>query len=74
MGRGKEAMEVCSSCGRRVPRSKFIEEKKRYGYSTELGTPEDVNLRLTQKVGYCISCAKHRRILEKLKKRRRRSY
>lgn len=73
MGRGSEPMETCSKCGRRVPRSKYIVDKKRYGYGTELGTADDVDLRLTANVGYCISCAKHGKILEKLKRRNTRS-
>lgn len=72
MSRGSEPLEVCSKCGRRIPRSKAIQDQKSYSLGTELGTSEDVDLRGRRTVMYCISCAKHGRVLEKLKKKNER--
>ncbi len=71
MGRGNEPTVTCDACGRKVPRSKAVEVIK--GQHFDLGDQKDVVIDLTaRKVYYCISCAKHRKIFEKLKRRRRR--
>ena len=71
MGRGKEPLVYCDACHRAVPRSKAVAWVK--GMAFDLGEQKDVVLDLTKKVVYyCISCAKHRKLFDKLKKRRRR--
>ncbi len=67
MGRGREPLVRCESCGRLIPRDKAVEYTK--GMSFDLGEQNDVVMDLTRrKVYYCISCAKHRKIFEKKKK------
>ena len=68
-GRGKDPLVTCSSCGRSTPRSKGVQDNRRVSYSTELRTNDDVKYSEMRKVYYCISCAKHRKIFEKKKKR-----
>ncbi len=68
-GRGRDPTVTCVSCGRTVPRSKAVQYVKRVRYSTELKNKDDVSYTDTVKVYYCISCAKHRGIFEKKKKR-----
>ena len=68
MGRGRERLVKCDACGRLVPRDKAVEYIKGIGF--DLGEQEDVVLDVGfKKVYYCISCAKHRKIFEKKKKR-----
>jgi len=68
MGRGKEPLVRCDSCGRRVPRDKSVEFIK--GMSFDTGDQKDVIIDLTtRKVYYCISCGKHRKIFQKKKER-----
>lgn len=68
-GRGRDTSVTCSACGRTVPRSKAVQDNRRVRYSTELRTGNDITYMDTRKVYYCISCAKHRKIFEKKKKR-----
>ncbi len=66
--RGKEQSVTCDSCGRSVPRSKAVAFQKAISFGTELRNPEnDVRFFERRKVYYCISCAKHRGIFERLK-------
>ncbi len=68
MARGREPLVRCDACGRRIPRDKAVEYYK--GLSFDIGEQKDVVLDLTaRKVYYCISCAKHRKIFEKKKRR-----
>lgn len=66
--RGRERLECCISCGRSVPRTKAIEWNQRARFSSDMRTADDVSLISEQTVYYCISCAKHRGILEKKKR------
>lgn len=68
-GRGREPLVTCASCGRSVPRGKAVQDARRIVFSTELKTGNDVSYSDVRKVYYCISCAKHRKIFEKKKKR-----
>ncbi|MGB9634847.1 MAG: hypothetical protein ACP5H8_01215 [Candidatus Micrarchaeia archaeon] len=68
-GRGRDPIMTCASCGRSVPRSKAVQDFRRVRYSTELRSADDVTFTDMRKVYYCISCAKHRKIFEKKKKR-----
>lgn len=65
--RGKETAVVCESCGRKVPRNKGIAFEKAISYNTGMKTTSDVRFFERRKTYYCISCAKHRGIFEKLK-------
>lgn len=74
--RGREPALTCDSCGRKVPRSKAIAYEKGISFSTDMHTPQDVRFFERRTVYYCISCAKHRGIFEKLKEQaaRQRKY
>lgn len=52
-----------------MPRNKAIVDERGISFSTETHTPQDVRFFERRKVYYCISCAKHRGIFEKLKRR-----
>jgi ribosomal protein S26 len=52
-----------------MPRDKMITYNKANVYSTELRSAEDVKTTTFVENHYCISCAKHSRIFEKLKNR-----
>lgn len=65
--RGRETAVTCDSCGRKVPRNKAVPYEKGISFSTELHTANDVRFFERRRVYYCISCAKHRGIFEKLK-------
>lgn len=65
--RGKETAVTCDSCGRKVPRNKAVPYERAITFSTELHTANDVRFFERRRVYYCISCAKHRGIFEKLK-------
>ena len=67
--RGRERLTTCDSCGRTMPRDKMISFNKMNVYSTELRTADDVRTTTHSENHYCISCAKHRKIFEKLKER-----
>jgi len=51
-----------------VPRNKAVVFEKVITFNTELKTANDVRFFEKRKVYYCISCAKHRGIFEKLKR------
>lgn len=68
MARGHETLVSCDSCGRKIPRNKAVSFDKPVSYSTELKTTADVRFFERRKMTYCISCAKHRGIFEKLKR------
>jgi ribosomal protein S26 len=65
--RGKETIVVCDQCGRKVPRNKGIAFEKAISFNTGMNTTKDVRFFERRKIYYCISCAKHRGIFEKLK-------
>jgi ribosomal protein S26 len=65
--RGRERLMTCDACGRKIPRDKAITYSRTNVYSTELRTDDDVRTAIRIENHYCISCAKHRRIFEKLK-------
>lgn len=69
--RGRERLERCGSCGRGVPRAKAVSFSRRSVYSTDLKgkDAENVTATIDREMYYCISCAKHRGIFEKLKQR-----
>ena len=67
--RGKETLVSCDSCGRQIPRNKAVSFDNPVSYSTELKTTADVRFFERRKMTYCISCAKHRGIFEKLKRK-----
>ena len=67
--RGKEILVTCDSCGRKVPRNKAVVYERGMSFSTETRTTNDVRFFERLKMTYCISCAKHRGIFEKLKRR-----
>lgn len=67
--RGRERLGTCDSCGRTMPRDKMVTFNKMNVYSTELRTAEDVRATTHVENHYCISCAKHRKIFEKLRER-----
>ncbi|MGD0510316.1 MAG: hypothetical protein ABSA33_00600 [Candidatus Micrarchaeaceae archaeon] len=66
--RGKDTSVSCESCGRKVPRTKAIIYERGITFSTETRTTQDVRFFERRKTYYCISCAKHRGIFEKLKR------
>lgn len=70
--RGKETAVTCDSCGRKVPRNKGVAFEKAITFSTDMHTANDVRFFERRKVYYCISCAKHRGIFEKLKEQAKR--
>ena len=65
--RGREKLVTCVSCGRTMPKDKSVKYSKMTVYSTELKTADDVKTTTYEDSRYCMSCAKHRRIFEKLK-------
>ncbi len=68
MSRGKDTLVRCESCGRTVPHNKAIVYERGISFSTETRTTQDVRFFERRKTYYCISCAKHRGIFEKLKR------
>ncbi|MDE1832947.1 MAG: hypothetical protein KGH58_00840 [Candidatus Micrarchaeota archaeon] len=68
MSRGKETVVVCDSCGRKVPRDKGVAYERAISFNTEMKNAQDVRFFERRKQWYCISCAKHRGIFEKLKR------
>ena len=50
-----------------MPKDKSVKYSKMTVYSTELKTADDVKTTTYEDNRYCMSCAKHRRIFEKLK-------
>lgn len=66
--RGRETAEICDQCGRKVPRNKAVAYDRGVSFNTELHTTDDRTFFEKKRVYYCISCAKHRGIFEKLKK------
>lgn len=66
--RGRDRLATCVSCGRAVPRNKAIEYERRSRISTDLRDENNVSAFISNVEYYCISCGKHRRITEKLKK------
>lgn len=67
--RGRERLVNCDSCGRSMPRDKTITFNKMNVYSTDLKTADDVRSTTYVENHYCISCAKSKKIFEKLKNR-----
>ena len=67
--RGRERLVSCDACGRKMPRDKTITYNKMSVYSTDLKTADDVRTTSFTENHYCISCAKSKRIFEKLKNR-----
>lgn len=65
--RGREKLIICSSCGRRVPRSKAVFLDRPVIYSTDLKTEDDIRSITWREQSYCPSCAKHRHIYQKKK-------
>lgn len=66
--RGKDTLVSCESCGRSVPRNKAIIFERGISFNTGMNTVNDVRFFERRKTYYCISCAKHRGIFEKLKR------
>jgi ribosomal protein S26 len=69
--RGRDRLETCSGCGRAVPRDKAVEYSHRTHITTDLKEGNVTYTGFTDSY-YCISCAKHRKIFEKLKEQARR--
>ncbi|MDD5339621.1 MAG: hypothetical protein PHV13_00045 [Candidatus ainarchaeum sp.] len=69
--RGRERLERCVSCGRAVPRDKAVEYSTRTHFTTDL-KEDNVTYTNFSDSYYCISCAKHRGIFEKLKQQAQR--
>ena len=67
--RGRERLGTCDACGRTIPRDKMITYNTMNVYSTDLKTADDVKSSTHVEKHYCISCAKSKRIFEKLKNR-----
>ena len=67
--RGRERLATCDACGRTMPRDKTVTYGRRNVYSTDLKTADDVKATSFVEAHYCISCAKSKRIFEKLKNR-----
>jgi ribosomal protein S26 len=67
--RGRERLGTCDACGRTMPRDKMITYGMTNVYSTDLKTADDVKATTHVEKHYCISCAKSKRIFEKLKRR-----
>ncbi len=67
--RGKDTLVNCESCGRKVPRNKAVIDEKAISFNTGLQNVNDVRFFERRKIYYCISCAKHRGIFEKKKRR-----
>ncbi len=69
--RGRDRLETCGSCGRSMPRDKAIEYSQRTHFTTDL-KEDNVTFTDYRNTYYCISCAKHRKIFEKLKQQNQR--
>jgi ribosomal protein S26 len=67
--RGRERLVNCDACGRTIPRDKSVTYNRMNVYSTDLKTADDVRTTSRVESHYCISCAKSKRIFEKLKNR-----
>ena len=67
--RGRERLINCDACGRMMPRDKTITYATVNVYSTDMKTADDVKTTTHIEKHYCISCAKSKRIFEKLKNR-----
>lgn len=67
--RGRDTLVTCDSCGRKVPKNKAVSYERGISYSTDLKTTNDVRFFERRTLTYCISCAKHKGIFEKLKQR-----
>ena len=67
--RGRERLVSCDSCGRTMPRDKSITYSRMNTYSTDMKTADDVKTSTFVENHYCISCAKSKKIFEKLKNR-----
>ncbi len=67
--RGRERLVNCVACGRTMPRDKSVKYSRMNVYSTDLKTADDVKASTYVESHYCISCAKSKRIFEKLKNR-----
>ena len=67
--RGRERLTSCDACGRTMPRDKTITYSTANTYSTDMKTADDVKSTTYVEKHYCISCAKSKRIFEKLKNR-----
>ena len=65
--RGREKLVNCDACGRSMPRDKTITYNTMNVFSTDLKTDADVRSTTHIEKHYCISCAKSKRIFEKLK-------
>ncbi len=70
--RGRERSETCEGCGRLFPRHRGVEYSKRSTFSTDLRTGDNVSHSIVIDAWYCLSCAKHRKILEKIKRQNER--
>jgi ribosomal protein S26 len=66
--RGRETAVICESCGRKVPRNKGVAIEKAISFNTGMQNTNDVRFFERRKQWYCVSCAKHRGIFEKLKR------
>jgi ribosomal protein S26 len=69
--RGSDRLERCVSCGRAVPRTKAVEYASRTHFTTDL-KEDNVTYTGFRDSYYCISCAKHRGIFEKLRQQAQR--
>ncbi len=69
--RGRDRLERCVSCGRAVPRNKAVEYSTRTHFTTDL-KEDNVTYTGFRDSYYCISCAKHRGIFERLKQQEQR--
>jgi len=67
-GRGREPLVNCSSCGRKVPRSKAVQLDRPIVYSTDTKTKDEVRAIYHVKEVYCPSCGKHKHIYERKKR------
>jgi ribosomal protein S26 len=67
--RGRERLTTCDACGRSMPRDKTITYSRSNVFSTDMKTADDVKSTTFVENHYCISCAKSKRIFEKLKNR-----
>ena len=54
MSRGRENLVICSSCGRRVPRTKAVSYSRAVVYSTDLKTAEDGAERSSQAIANAV--------------------
>ncbi|MFH2107018.1 MAG: hypothetical protein ABII22_07200 [Candidatus Micrarchaeota archaeon] len=70
--RGRERLESCEGCGRSFPRHRGVEYSKKSFFSTDLRTGDNVTQSIVVDAWYCLGCAKHRGILEKIKRQNER--